>query len=132
MVFSYTTFAVTAEAKEKDVDQVTVTATVENTGKTAGKEVVQVYVKAPQGVLGKPARALVGFAKTGILAPGAKETVTINVAKESFASYDDSGATGHKSCYVSKRAAMSFMSEAMSEVQLSQALTSSRLKWLRR
>ena len=104
---SYTTFAVTAEAKEKDVDQVTVTATVENTGKTAGKEVVQVYVKAPQGVLGKPARALVGFAKTGILAPGAKETVTINVAKESFASYDDSGATGHKSCYVSKRAAMS-------------------------
>ena len=71
---SYTTFAVTAEAKEKDVDNVTVTATVENTGKTDGKEVVQVYVKAPQGVLGKPSRALVGFAKTGVLAPGAKET----------------------------------------------------------
>ena len=46
---SYTTFAVTAEAKEKDVDQVTVTATVENTGKTAGKEVVQVYVKSSTG-----------------------------------------------------------------------------------
>ena len=105
---SYTTFAVTAEAKEKDVDQVTVTATVENTGKTAGKEVVQVYVKAPQGVLGKPARALVGFAKTGILAPGAKETVTINVAKESFASYDDSGATGHKSCYVLEEGSYEF------------------------
>ena len=42
---SYTTFAVTAEAEEKDVDNVTVTATVENTGKTDGKEVVQVYVK---------------------------------------------------------------------------------------
>ena len=79
---SYTTFAVTAEAKEKDVDNVTVTATVENTGKTDGKEVVQVYVKAPQGVLGKPSRALVGFAKTGVLAPGAKETLTINVTKE--------------------------------------------------
>lgn len=62
----------TAEAEEKDVDNVTVTATVENTGKTDGKEVVQVYVKAPQGVLGKPSRALVGFAKTGVLAPGAK------------------------------------------------------------
>ena len=97
---SYTTFAVTAEAKEKDVDNVTVTATVENTGKTDGKEVVQVYVKAPQGVLGKPSRALVGFAKTGVLAPGAKETLTIDVTKESFASYDDSGVTGHKSCYV--------------------------------
>ena len=94
---SYTTFAVTAEAEEKDVDNVTVTATVENTGKTDGKEVVQVYVKAPQGVLGKPSRALVGFAKTGVLAPGAKETLTIDVTKESFASYDDSGATGHKS-----------------------------------
>ena len=105
---SYTTFTVTAEAKEKDVDQVTVTATVETTGKTAGKEVVQVYIKAPQGVLGKPARALVGFAKTGILAPGAKETVTINVAKESFASYDDSGATGHKSCYVLEEGSYEF------------------------
>ena len=62
----------TAEAEEKDVDQVTVTATVENTGKTAGKEVVQVYIKAPQGVLGKPARALVGFAKTGILSSWSK------------------------------------------------------------
>ena len=105
---SYTTFAVTAEAKEKDVDNVTVTATVENTGKTDGKEVVQVYVKAPQGVLGKPSRALVGFAKTGVLAPGAKETLTINVTKESFASYDDSGATGHKSCYVLEEGSYEF------------------------
>lgn len=105
---SYTTFAVTAEAKEKDVDNVTVTATVENTGKTDGKEVVQVYVKAPQGVLGKPSRALVGFAKTGVLAPGAKETLTIDVTKESFASYDDSGATGHKSCYVLEEGSYEF------------------------
>lgn len=105
---SYTTFAVTAEAKEKDVDNVTVTATVENTGKTDGKEVVQVYVKAPQGVLGKPSRALVGFAKTGVLAPGAKETLTIDVTKESFASYDDSGATGHKSCYILEEGSYEF------------------------
>lgn len=105
---SYTTFAVTAEAEEKDVDNVTVTATVENTGKTDGKEVVQVYVKAPQGVLGKPSRALVGFAKTGVLAPGAKETLTIDVTKESFASYDDSGATGHKSCYVLEEGSYEF------------------------
>ena len=105
---SYTTFAVTAEAEEKDVDNVTVTATVENTGKTDGKEVVQVYVKAPQGVLGKPSRALVGFAKIGVLAPGAKETLTIDVTKESFASYDDSGATGHKSCYVLEEGSYEF------------------------
>jgi len=97
---SYTTFAVTAEAKEKDVDNVTVTATVENTGKTDGKEVVQVYVKAPQGKLGNPARKLIGFAKTKELEPGEQEEVCIAIPKYDMASYDDSGVTGHKSCYV--------------------------------
>ena len=97
---SYTTFAVTAEAKEKDVDNVTVTATVENTGKTDGKEVVQVYVKVPQGKLGNPARRLIGFAKTKELASGEQEEVCIVIQKYDMASYDDSGVTGHKSCYV--------------------------------
>ena len=97
---SYTTFAVTAEAEEKDVDNVTVTATVENTGKTDGKEVVQVYVRVPQGKLGNPARKLIGFAKTKELEPGEQEEVCIVIPKYDMASYDDSGVTGHKSCYV--------------------------------
>ena len=97
---SYTTFAVTAEAEEKDVDNVTVTATVENTGKTDGKEVVQVYVKVPQRKLGNPARKLIGFAKTKELEPGEQEEVCIVIPKYDMASYDDSGVTGHKSCYV--------------------------------
>ena len=38
-------------------------ATVTNIGDVRGKEIVQVYVKAPQGKLGNPARKLIGFAK---------------------------------------------------------------------
>lgn len=97
---SYTTFAIKAELTENTADQITVEAAVTNTGDVSGKEVVQVYVKAPAGKLGNPARKLIGFAKTGELAPGKAETVKISVPKYLMASYDDSGMTGHKSCYV--------------------------------
>ncbi len=65
-----------------------------------GKEVVQLYVEAPQGGLGKPTRVLVGFTKTQSLEPRASESVRISVPVASLASYDDSGVTGHRSCYV--------------------------------
>ena len=51
-----------------DEKQVTVTASVKNTGNFAGKEVVQVYVSAPAGKLDKPYQELKGFAKTKELA----------------------------------------------------------------
>ena len=47
-----------------------------------------------------PARRLIGFAKTGELKPGEKEEVVIVIPKYDLTSYDDSGVTGHKSCYV--------------------------------
>ncbi len=68
---------------------------VTNVGTVPGKEVVQLYCEAPQGKLGKPARVLCGFAKTKTLMPGESQTVTIDVNPESFASYDDGGATGN-------------------------------------
>lgn len=67
-----------------------VNVTVANTGKVAGKDVVQIYVKAPKGELDKPERELKGFAKTPELAPGESCTVSIFVSKESLASYDES------------------------------------------
>ena len=74
---------------------------VKNTGiQYAGKEVVQVYYEAPQGKLGKPARALVVFAKTDVLQPGEAQVLNLNFPVSSMASYDDCGSTGHKSCYV--------------------------------
>ena len=104
---SYTTFKAESAVKDKN-DFVEVTAVVTNTGDTAGKEVVQVYVEAPCGKLGNPSRRLAGFAKTGVLAPGEKETVVIAVPKYDFASYDDSGVTGHKSCYVLEEGVYTF------------------------
>ncbi len=104
---SYTTFKAESAVKDKN-DFVEVTAVVTNTGDTAGKEVVQVYVEAPCGRLGNPSRRLAGFAKTGVLAPGEKETLVIAVPKYDFASYDDSGVTGHKSCYVLEEGVYTF------------------------
>lgn len=97
---SYTTYDVTSVIKAVTEDQITVEATVKNTGDVAGREVVQVYVEAPQGALDKPARVLAGFAKTDVIAPGGQQTVTIEIPKRVYTSYDDSGATGHKNCFL--------------------------------
>ncbi|HDY7982406.1 glycoside hydrolase family 3 protein [Vibrio vulnificus] len=66
----------------------------------SSKEVVQLYVEAPQGQLGKPARALCGFAKTSELAPNGSEVVRISVPVALLASFDDSGASGYPNSYV--------------------------------
>lgn len=103
---SYTTFALETEFETqgfqagKTESSLKIRAKVTNTGKAAGKEVVQVYCQAPQGALGKPARSLCGFAKTKELAPGEGQELEISIPAHAFASYDDSGATGHKSCWV--------------------------------
>ncbi|MDY6313231.1 MAG: glycoside hydrolase family 3 C-terminal domain-containing protein, partial [Lachnospiraceae bacterium] len=97
---SYTSFFVQASAEEKDEHTVCVKATVKNTGTKPGKEVLEVYAKAPQGVLDTPVRVLCGFAKTKELAAGEEEHITLEIPKNTFASYDDSGVTGHRDCFV--------------------------------
>lgn len=97
---SYTDFSVEMTSFVEDEDAVCAEVTVKNTGNTAGKEVVQLYVSAPQGALGKPAKELKAYAKTDVIAPGASASVSLTVPKSAMASYDDSGCTGHKSCYV--------------------------------
>lgn len=101
---SYTEFSmetVKAESTGNGKDaKIALSIRVKNTGAAAGKEAAQVYVSAPQGQLGKPARVLCGFAKTKLLAPGEEEVLELTIPVSRFASYDDSGVTGHKSCYV--------------------------------
>lgn len=87
-------------AGAKGNDAICITAAVKNTGAYRGKEVVQVYVEAPQGALGKPKRELVAFAKTQELEPGETQELTLSIPVARLASYDDSGVTGNKSCYV--------------------------------
>lgn len=101
---SYTEFSmetVKAERTGNGKDaKIALSIRVKNTGAAAGKEAAQVYVSAPQGQLGKPAKVLCGFAKTKLLAPGEEEVLELTIPVSRFASYDDSGVTGHKSCYV--------------------------------
>lgn len=98
---SYTTFQIDASfTAASDSRSVRAHVTVTNTGDVPGKEVVQFYVKAPQGALGKPARALIDFAKTRTLVPGETQTIELTADAYSFSSYDDSGVTGNKSCYL--------------------------------
>lgn len=96
---SYTTFELSTTVTT-DAGALTLEAVVTNTGSVAGKEVVQVYTGAPDGALGKPARQLAAFGKTGLLAPGASETVRLTVRLDDLASYDDTGATGTRSAWV--------------------------------
>lgn len=89
---SYTTFTNKTDSVELNGTVVTVKATVTNTGKLPGKEVVQVYVSAPDGKLDKPYQDLAGFAKTAELAPGASGQVSITFDIRDLASYDESHA----------------------------------------
>ncbi len=105
---SYTEFSIentsaklAGEVSNNREDGIAIKTTVKNIGQTySGKEVVQVYVNAPQGKLGKPSRELVGFAKTNNLQPGESQELEIFVPFRNLASYDDSGVTGNKSSYV--------------------------------
>ena len=80
---------------------------VTNTGKVAGKEVVQLYYGAPQGLLKKPARELADFAKTKTLLPGESELLTLSVSKYEMSSYDDLGKISDAS-YVLEKGVYSF------------------------
>mgnify|MGYP004683852553 CR=1 FL=1 len=86
---SYTTFDFNDMTVESARDGWDVTVTVTNSGKVSGKDVVQLYVRAPKGKLDKPERELKGFAKTPEIAPGESCAVTIHVPAGSLASYDE-------------------------------------------
>lgn len=100
---SYTSFELAAGLTQVRAREVEVRVTVRNTGSCPGKEVVQIYVSAPQGALGKPARQLVAFRKTGLLPPAGAETLSFTIPKYNMAAYDDSGLTGRPHCYVLER-----------------------------
>ena len=96
---SYTKFQLGMPVVEKRAHHFRVMIDVCNIGKYSGKEVVQVYYSAPQGKLGKPARELVAFQKTRLLAPGETQTVVMRFQIKDMASYDDLGKV-QKSAYV--------------------------------
>lgn len=100
---SYAEFVLSdAEVTKTGDREYTVTVTVTNTSDTySGKCSVPIYVSKPYGDYAKanqiqvPSVELVNFGKTGVLAPGASETLTITVDEKYFASYDAYGAEGY-------------------------------------
>ena len=87
---SYTSFSFgpVKLSTNKFEDKVTASVTVTNTGKVAGKEVVQLYVSAPKQKLKKPESELRAFAKTELLKPGESQVVSFTLAAKDLASFD--------------------------------------------
>lgn len=112
---SYTEFEMEAEgltliepAGADYPEAVGLTVHVTNTGACPGRQVVQLYLSAPQAKLGKAARSLVAFAKTGLLAPGETETLSLTVPATLLASYDDTGKTPFRSAFVMEEGRYAF------------------------
>lgn len=70
----------------KEIDELTVTFDVTNSGRVSGKEIVQLYVRDPESSVPKPVKELKGFQKISA-GPGEKKTVTLTLNKRSFAYY---------------------------------------------
>ncbi|MDO4164377.1 MAG: glycoside hydrolase family 3 C-terminal domain-containing protein [Bacteroides sp.] len=91
---SYTTFTYSRPRIQAKNNVYTISVKIKNTGKHAGKEVVQLYVAAPNSAqLNKPEKELKAFAKTHELQPGESATVTLSVNADDLASYDEASSS---------------------------------------
>ncbi|MCQ2507450.1 MAG: glycoside hydrolase family 3 C-terminal domain-containing protein [Dorea sp.] len=104
---SYTEFEITAPELRIDGEEITVNVKVTNIGERAGKEVVQLYLTPPQGLLGKAKKNLLAFEKTDLLEPGESQEIEMYVNYYQMASYDDLGKI-EKSAYVLEKGTYEF------------------------
>ncbi|QMV43974.1 glycoside hydrolase family 3 protein [Cohnella cholangitidis] len=87
---SYTEFSILVNNVFITDEQISIETTITNTGnKYTGKEVVQIYISAPDGELEKPYQSLIGFGKTNELKPGGSQTLTISFPVAEMASYSE-------------------------------------------
>ena len=86
---SYTAFETEACAAGVDGSDITLSVRVRNTGKAAGKQVVQVYAACPDGEIQTERKRLAAFGKTGLLNPGQAETLSIRFSLNALTSYHE-------------------------------------------
>lgn len=132
---SYTEFEMKTMNVTADEKQVQVEVEVTNIGdKYPGKEVVQVYYSAPDGIMEKPTQELAGFAKTKLLAPGEKDVVTIKFATTDMASFDayDAAWIMEEGEYTIRVGNSSRNTEAVAVIDLDEQVTTLQLKRLMR
>lgn len=86
---SYTQFEFGNPKVRQSKEGHTVTIDITNIGKVAGKEVVQLYIKAPESNLAKPRKELKAFAKTKLLQAGEKQTLSLYIKPDDLASFDE-------------------------------------------
>lgn len=104
---SYTEFDYSVASATVDNGKISIRCEVKNTGNVPGKEVVQLYFGAPQGILGKPKKQLCAFAKTNLLKPNETQTVELVFDVNSMASFDDLGKI-RKSAYILEKGTYRF------------------------
>lgn len=86
---SYTEFSITPVGVTKAPQGAQVKVVVKNIGACKGKEVVQLYMSAVNTALPHPVKELKAFAKTGELAPGGEEALTLTIPWKELASYSE-------------------------------------------
>lgn len=106
---SYTDFEIKAVGTEADDNGYKVTVNVKNIGSVAGQEVVQLYVSKPQAELSNPAISLAAFVKTALLQPNESQELTLSVSEYDLSSFDDTGITGYKNCYLIQQGEYKFL-----------------------
>lgn len=104
---SYTEFEIEPIRAGEVSGIIRVDVRVTNMGNRAGKEVVQLYYRAPQGLLGKPLEVLGAFGKTDLLAAGQSQVLRLELPIADMASYDDLGKI-QASAYVLEAGTYSF------------------------
>ena len=132
---SYTEFEIKTMNVTADEKQVQVEVEVTNIGdKYPGKEIVQVYYSAPDGIMEKSTQELAGFAKTKLLAPGEKDVVTITFATTDMASFDayDAAWIMEEGEYTIRVGNSSRNTEAVAVIDLDEQVTTLQLKRLMR
>ena len=94
MVFRIQTFEYVNPSVKVDNGIYSVSIDVKNVGKFAGKEVVQLYVSAPNRFqMNKPEKELKAFTKTKELRPGETVTATLKLNTTDLASYDEASSS---------------------------------------